>query len=468
VLLLLFAFVACQLALGFWAARRIASADDFLVAGRRLGPVLATASIFATWFGAESCIGAAGNAYAEGVSIATTEPFAYGLCLVLCGLFFAARFHRERITTLADFFAGRFGRPTERLAALLLLPSSLLWAAAQVRAFGHIVASNSDGALSAEAATAIAAGVAILYTTSGGLLADVITDVLQGALLLLGLAILAAAVLLHPAPPQALLPVPELAGESLAPNWLDVLEAWAIPLCGSVVAQEVLSRCLAARTPRIARNAAVLGGAIYLIAGCVPLAIGVAGPTLAPGLEDPEALLPHLSSTLLPGALNAIFAGALIAAILSTVDSCLLVVASVVTRNLLPALPSAGPPTTQPEASLAAARIAAGAAGLLAYLLATTDWNVKQLVEQASGFGSAGIFVLAVFGTFTPLGGSRAAVLSLLAGLSTWVLGSYVVPERIAHPYLASLAAAALAFSVGCALDRRAVPPRTRTGNGHP
>lgn len=463
-LLLLFALIACQLALGFWAARRIVSEDDFLVAGRRLGPVLATASVFATWFGAESCIGAAGSAYEAGVSIVTTEPFAYGICLVLCGLFFAARFHRARITTLADFFASRFGRSTERVAAILLLPSSLLWAAAQVRAFGHIVASNSDGQLSAAAATAIAAGVAILYTTCGGLLADVYTDALQGALLLVGLAVLGAAVLLQPASPAASLPLPEVALATTSPTYLDVLESWAIPLCGSVVAQEVLSRCLAARTPGIARNAAVLGGAIYLVAGCVPLAIGMAGPGLAPDLEDPEMLLPHLSSTLLPGVLNVVFAGALIAAILSTVDSCLLVVASVVTRNLLPAPPASTPPTI---GRLAVARITAAAAGCIAYLLASASWNVKALVEQASGFGSAGIFVLAVFGSFTSLGGARAAVLSLLAGLSTWILGRYVVPDQIAHPYLASLLAATAAFGAGSAFDRRVVPSVPGAGNGH-
>ena len=65
-LILLFAFVAVQLAVALWLIRRIGTEDDFLVAGRRLGPALAATSIFATWFGAESCVGAAGAAYEGG------------------------------------------------------------------------------------------------------------------------------------------------------------------------------------------------------------------------------------------------------------------------------------------------------------------------------------------------------------------------------------------------------------------
>jgi Na+/proline symporter len=451
VLLLLALFVLAQLAVGFWAARQIGSEDDFLVAGRRLGPVLAASSIFATWFGAESCVGAAGSAYDHGLHADTTEPFAYGLCLVLMGLFFATRLHAARVTTLADYFAQRFGHGPERLVAVLLLPSSLLWAAAQVRAFGHVVASNADGAVTETTATWIAAAVAILYTVSGGLLADVYTDVVQGALLLLGLGVLGIAVWQHlPAAETAAAATPAAAAAATTLSGLDVAEAWAVPICGSIVAQEALSRCLAARSPGVARNAALWGGGVYLLVGLVPLSIGLVGPRLAPGLADPETLLPHLSSTLLPAVLNLVFAGALISAILSTVDSCLLVASSIVVRNLLPRR-GAGPD----KGRLALARLAAAVAGGIALALALSRWNVKELVEQASGFGSAGVFVLAVFGVYTRIGRAAAAVGALLAGLSAWILGGYVFVDHIHHPYLTSLAAALAGFTVGAAIDRR-------------
>lgn len=447
-LALLLAFVLVQVGVGLWASRRIGTEDDYLVAGRRLGPWLAASSIFATWFGAESCIGAAGSAYEHGLAWDTTEPFAYGLCLVGLGLFFAARMHRAQVTTLADFVAQRFGGGPERLAAILLLPSSLLWAAAQVRAFGHVVATNADGVISETTATWIAAAVAIVYTVSGGLLADVYTDVVQGVLLLLGLAVLGLFVWHQVPAPEAAAAEATAAAEPV--DLLGVLEAWAIPICGSIVAQEALSRCLAARTPSIARRAALAGGAVYLIVGLVPLSIGVVGPRLAPGLADPETLLPHLSGTLLPTALNLVFAGALISAILSTVDSCLLVAASIVVRNLAPRRAEGA----SERRRIAFARLAAAAAGCIALGLALSRWNVKQLVEQASGFGSAGVFVIAVFGSYSRIGGPLAATGSLIGGLGAWVLGGYVFVDHVPYPYLVSLATALAGFALGATVDR--------------
>jgi Na+/proline symporter len=184
----------------------------------------------------------------------------------------------------------------------------------------------------------------------------------------------------------------------------------------------------------------------------VPLLLGWIGPSLIPGLDDPETILPELSQRLLPAALNLLFAGALIAAILSTVDSCLLVVAAVVARNLVPHH-AAG--AASPTGRLGLARWAVVGAGLVAYGLACSRWNVKELVEQASGFGSAGVFVLAVVGLYARGGRALAANLTLVTGLSTWLLTRFVYDESFEHPYLISLLAAGLAFALGRTIEWR-------------
>ena len=94
-------YVAAQLAVGVWVSRRIRTEADYLLAGRRLGPGLATASLFATWFGAETCIGAAGTVYGGGLRGATAEPFGYALCLLLMGLVFARVLWSRQYMTLA-------------------------------------------------------------------------------------------------------------------------------------------------------------------------------------------------------------------------------------------------------------------------------------------------------------------------------------------------------------------------------
>src|SRR5262245_65551575 len=68
------AYVGLQLLLGLAVSRKIASESDYLVAGRKLGPTLVIFSMFATWFGAESCIGAAGAVYEHGLSGMRADP----------------------------------------------------------------------------------------------------------------------------------------------------------------------------------------------------------------------------------------------------------------------------------------------------------------------------------------------------------------------------------------------------------
>ena len=137
-------YVAAQFALGMWVSRKIATEDDYFVAGRRLGMGLSTFSIFATWFGAETCVGAAGAIYADGLSRTSVEPFAYGVCLLIMGVVFAAPFWRAKVTTIADLFRNRFSPSVERFAALLLIPTSVLWAAAQIHAFGEVLSEASQ------------------------------------------------------------------------------------------------------------------------------------------------------------------------------------------------------------------------------------------------------------------------------------------------------------------------------------
>ena len=136
------AYILVQLAIGIIVSRRIRTEDDYLVAGRSLGPVLATFTIFATWFGAETCIGAAGAVYERGLSGGSADPFGYAICIFAMGLVFAVPLWRLRLTTLGDLFRIHYARSVEGLAILLMVPTSLLWAAAQVRAFGPAVAAN--------------------------------------------------------------------------------------------------------------------------------------------------------------------------------------------------------------------------------------------------------------------------------------------------------------------------------------
>ena len=76
---------------------------------------------------------------------------------------------------------------------------------------------------------------------------------------------------------------------------LELVEAWAVPVCGSLLAVEMLSRIMGCKTAATARNATLLGAALYLTVGVIPVTLGLAGPALAPGLDEPEQLVALLA-----------------------------------------------------------------------------------------------------------------------------------------------------------------------------
>lgn len=78
-------YLLIQFVIGVAVSRRITSEADYLLAGRRLGLALGAFSVFATWFGAETIVGAAGAIYENGLAGGSADPFGYALCLILGG-----------------------------------------------------------------------------------------------------------------------------------------------------------------------------------------------------------------------------------------------------------------------------------------------------------------------------------------------------------------------------------------------
>ncbi len=431
-------YILLQLLIGVWLSHRITSEEDYLLAGRSLGWPLATLSVFATWFGAETCIGAAGAVYEQGLSGATVDPFGYAMCLVIMGMVFAIPLWRRQLMTLADLFRQRYSRNIEVLAVLLLVPGSIMWAAAQIRAFGQVLSASSG--LEVEFTISIAAMVVIVYTMYGGLLADVVTDAVQGVAILLGLLLIAWLVIDHhgslPKTIDSIEPERLRIRHDEQQTWLQTLEIWAIPICGSVLSQELIARTLASRTPQVAQRACVGGGVLYLSVGLIPVMIGLTGWHILPDLNEPEQILPQLAQHYLPTFLYIIFAGALISAILSTVDSALLAASALLTHNLvIPALR-----IDKENHKISLARGLVMICGIVAFGLAWNAERVYSLVEEASAFGSAGIFVVVIFGLFSRFGGVYSASCALIGGITTWIMGNYWL--HLETPYLLSLAVA--------------------------
>jgi SSS family solute:Na+ symporter len=451
-LLLVLLYMLLQLGIGIYISRRIRTEADYIIAGRRLGHTLATFSIFATWFGAETIVGSAGNAYRNGISLASAEPFGYGLCLILMGLIFASPLWRRRLTTLADLFRERYSVTVERVAALILVPSSILWAAAQVRAFGHIISTTSAG-WNVELAIGVAAVFTVAYTMFGGLLVDAIADVIQGVVVVCGLVVLAWFVV---AETGGLDGFSAALQQSRGINWLpatdvsalELVEEWSIPILGSVVATELVGRIIATRSPQVARKSSLMAGCIYLSAGVIPVFIGLAAVSFNLQVADAEQIVPAVARQLLPTLAYAAFVGAIISAILSTVDSTLLTAAGLLSHNLIV-------PIARIESERTKVLMARGGVllfGMIAYSLALTAEGVYALVEQASALGSSGALVVICFGLFSNFGGAPAALATLVGGTAAYII---LAVTGFTAPYLSSVALAVLIYGSVASLTGR-------------
>src|SRR2546425_641456 len=142
-------YMLLSVGIGLVAARRVHTAKDFAVAGRSLPLPIVIATVFATWFGAETVFGISATFVKEGLHGVVADPFGSSLCLILAGLFFARRLYRLNLLTIGDYYRLRYNRTVEVLCTLCIVASYLGWVAAQIKALGLVfnVVTDDDAGL---------------------------------------------------------------------------------------------------------------------------------------------------------------------------------------------------------------------------------------------------------------------------------------------------------------------------------
>lgn len=450
-LLGLLLYLLLMLGIGAWVARRVHSETDYLVAGRSMGFWLVSFSVFATWFGAEAVLSTAATNYTDGLAGATADPFGWGLAIICAGVFFGRALWARGLITYADLYRQRYGAGVERLAVVLMIPASVPWAAAQIRAFGQVIGVSTG--LDLEVTILMAAGVVVVYTLLGGLLADAITDLVQGIALIIGLLAIFLVVQadaggvwtsLARVDPSRLDPF--LVGDE---GWLAHVEAWSVVVLGGMLAAEIIQRMIGARSGRVALWGTVTGGAVYLVVSLVPVYLGLIGPELLPNLEDPEQLVPTLAREHLGAVAFVLFSGALVSMILSTVDSALLTAGGLVSHNVI----AHAVPSLTERGRLLSARVCVLGMGVVSTWLAIGAERIYDLIILSTAITSAGLFVTTCFGLFTRFGGARSAVAANLAGVGIWSLGTVL---GWTAPWLASLLGATASYVAVAMTERRA------------
>jgi SSS family solute:Na+ symporter len=450
-------YLVIMLVIGILASRKADSSENFIVAGRNMPLWIGSATIMATWFGGGTMMGGAGASYERGLLGVIADPFGGALCLFIIGFFFVRIFRRLRLLTFIEFFENRYGKTAATIAAIGSISSSIGWTGALLVAFGFVFVTQTGIPLE----TGILGGalVVFIYTVAGGMWAVALTDFVQMVVIAVGLIMLLIVVLIDvggwgnigPHLPEntfQIIPV-----ENTTSVWLNYVRAWIIFGLADVTSQSLLQRAFSAKNEQVAQNSFYLAGFGYLTLGFIPVMLGIIASVIMPGLADPESIIPELAFAHLHPVAIAIFAGALLAAIMSSADSALLAAASIFSVNILPLF--------KPEASdrlrLLATRIAIPVFGSIAVYVALEVKVIYNLILDANSVILVCVTVPFIVGIWWKRANRSGALASMAAGFTTWFLALRYAPELPGD--LLGLLAGLLVMLIVTPLTQKSDPP---------
>jgi solute:Na+ symporter, SSS family len=454
------AYLAVTIAIGLLAARRVHNSADYMVAGRSLPLYMNVATVFATWFGAETVLSVSATFAKDGLSGIPGDPFGASVCLVLAALFFAKLFYRMHLLTIGDFYKQRYGKAVEVVTSVAIVASYLGWTSAQMTALGLVIHALSGGAVSLNQAILLGAGVVLIYTIFGGMWSIAFTDLFQTVVILIGLTLVA--VLVGDLAGGATKVIAQAAADGKF-NWMpaDAKGWWAMAgaFCafafGSIPQQDVFQRMTSAKDEKTAVRGTIIGGLLYFCFAFVPIFIAYAAVVADPELlklfksddaREIQRVLPDLVLNKMPMWAQVMFFGALLSAILSTASGALLAPTSLFTENVLrPFAPKMGD-----KQFLMTLRIILVAFTVCALLFALNSKSTMyEMVQNAYNVTLAGAFVPLVAGAYWKRATTQGALFSAIGGIGVWLTMQATASDALIPANLIGFAASVLLMVMG-------------------
>jgi len=318
----------------------------YFIAGKKLPPWVVAFSTNATGESGWLLLGLTGMGYVAGAQ-AFWVVAGEVVGIVLAWLLLSRRIKRmsdeSDSITVPDLLAARFDDRTHilrKVSVLIILVMVGAYVAAQMVATGKAFDGFTD--LDYSSGVLLGATVIILYTLVGGYKAVAWTDLIQGLLMLAGLIIVPLIAIEAAGGWSALLSNLQLQDPGLLTPWgpdgkstlaiVGILSFLAVGL-PFVGVPQLMVRFMSARSEKSLVPAMVISVVVILLFDVGAVLTGMAGRALFPGLEDPESILPVISTTLLHPVLGGVMMVVVLAAIMSTVDSLLILASSAVVRD---------------------------------------------------------------------------------------------------------------------------------------
>ncbi len=429
------AYLGMLLFIGWYCSRRIKSNEDFLLAGRGVGPIMLAGTLAATEIGGGSTLGVVEKAYGSWGLSALWYVTAMGVtCIVLA--IFAAQLRESMVKTIPEYFRRRYDRSSGLFTAIIMLIPLVGLTAVQFIASG-VVFSTVMG-WDYTTSTIIFAIVVIMYSVMGGMWSVTLTDFVQMILIVVGIGI---------ALPFGL----DLVGgwgEVVAhtdPKRMSLTEGVGIPsiiglvimyTTSFVVGQEAVQRIYTARTKAVAVGGALLAAFIFLGFSFIPAVLGLICKTAVDkGIIDGAIItakgtryvLPVLAMNSMPQwVVGLLFAG-IVSATMSSASGDLLGAGSIIANDIYRVYIN---PKADEKTLLRLVRGTVLVVGILGILIALA--NTKAIIDLlvfTFTFRAGGSFMPYLFGHFWPKASRAGAWASLLSGSLVVVLVDKTIPN---------------------------------------
>jgi SSS family solute:Na+ symporter len=463
-------YLMFSVGVGLYASTRVHNSKDFVVAGRHLPLPMVTATVFATWFGAETVLGISATFVQEGLSGVVADPFGASLCLIVAGLFFAPLLYRMNLLTIGDFYRVRFNRTVELIMTVFIMISYLGWVSAQVVALGLVFNMVSGGAVSQPVGMVIGISIVLGYTMFGGMWSVALLDFVQMTVIMAALVLIAFLISGETGGVSNVVSQAQASGKLKFFPEGGGLEAW-IPfigtgitmMLGSIPQQDVFQRMTSAKTEKIAVSGSVLGGVLYFCFAFIPMFLAFSATLIDPALfnkliaEDSQMVLPQLIMNHTPLIAQVLFFGALLSAIMSTASATLLAPSVMFTENILKHIALKHMSDQQMLRTMRVILVAFG--GIVLWFALNSESTIFGMVEDAYKVTLVGAFVPLAFGLYWKRASNQGAMLSIVLGVGAWLAMEYFKPQTYWPPQLIGLLFSISGMLIGSMLPNMTPSP---------
>ncbi len=387
----IFGYLLALVGVGYYKSRVVKKGEDFMVAGRTLPWYVLVGTLLATWVGNGSLFGGAGLGYRNGLAGLWTSIGAWvGIVLVY---FIARRIRNFGKITIPEIFEARYNKTAGILATVTTVIAYLTIVSYQFRGGGRILSIVTDGALTVENGIIITAVFAIAYTVLAGMLSVVYTDVINGVLMIAGILIALIFMVHFVGGLDEIVTYAKSAGKwSVFGNWANerstgtsgpiIAISFLVPTLLLLLGDaNVYQRIFSAKSSGAAQKAVlfwVIGVVIletsicfFGLVGATAASQGIIGDLMGAGAADTAAnlsenVIPEIARNALPLGLGLILVATMMAIVVSTADSFLLIPATNLTRDVYQRFIS---PNAPDKRVVRISRIMVLVLGVIAYLL---------------------------------------------------------------------------------------------------